>query len=805
MGNQVKNVLEKLSQMNRRRFLQVAGASATVAAVGVGSGPIVNALAQNQNPQTGEEKWVATSCMSCVGWCPKMVKVVDGRAVKITGNPNSKVTNGSLCPRGHLGLQILYDPDRVKTPLKRTNPKKGINEDPKFVPISWDEAWSELVGRMKKLREAGTPEKVVMLRGRYTEASAAYWYGNFAKAYGTPNSYSHSAICAEATKLGEWFGDGRFGYTSYDMENSRYMIAFGCSPIEANRPVTRNIHGWAAMRERSDRAKIVVIDPRMSVSAAKADEWIPINPGTDGALAVAMAHVILNKGLWDKKFVGDFEDGKNLFIKGATVPEESFKEVWTHGIVKWWNTILKDFTPEIAAKETGIDAATITRLATEFATTKPATAWRARGADAWPGGGYAGYAIFSLNALAGSMFQVGGTFNGSSPKYWVAGESAKDAIAEEGLKKKKLDERGTARFLRADGVTNNIADSIIAGKPYPVEMIINWHNNFAFSAPGTERWWKVYEKVWNVHITTNISETTLFADLVIPASTYLETWAFDKPAASTLYNEIQIKQPVVKPLYESMSTETFAFELAKRLGGHVAQEMAKIAKDPEDYVRKAVEPLTTLEEFKKKGVFTTGPQKLGNPEGKFTTDSNKYEFVSSNMKKLIESKKVTEEELKKATGLQVSGEAILMPHYEKPRFVGSKEEFPLVLISYKTIMNCEGRSGNSTWANEVRQVMYNDGWTNYAEINPATAAKLGINNGDEVIVESTVGKLTAKVKVTPTVHPDIVAMAFGMGHRAYGRWAKGRGVNPNDITGVDYEYFSGMAAYYNTRVRIKKA
>lgn len=804
MGEQLQNLLGRLSRMNRRTFLKLSGAGAAAATVGGGLGTVFNAVAQQPSAQEPEQ-WIATSCMSCVGWCPKLVKVEKGRAVSIKGNPASKVTNGELCPRGPLGLQILYDPDRVKTPMKRTNPKKGINEDPKFVPITWEEAWKELTARLNKLRQEGAPEKLVMLRGRYTEASATYWYGTFAKAFGTPNSFSHSALCAESTKIAEWMGDGRFGYSSYDMENMRYMLAFGCSPVEAHRPTTRMIHGWAAMRSRPDRAKIVVVDPRMSVSAAKADEWLPVNPGTDGALAVAIAHVILTQGLWDKKFVGDFADGKNLFVRGQDVPEEAFKEVWTAGLVKWWNTVVKDFTPEYAAKETGIDAATITRIAKEFATLKPATAWRARGADAWPGGGYAGYAIFSLNALVGSLHQVGGVFNDSVPKYWTPKDPELDAVAAAGTKKKKLDDRGSTRFLQAAVVTNNIADNIIAGKPYPVEVVIAHHSNFAFSAPNTERWWKAFEKVWLVHLTTNISETTLFADLVLPAATYLETWAFDKAAASTLYGEIQIKQPVVKPLYEGISTEQFAFELAKRLGGPVAQEMAKIAKDSEDYVRRAVEPLMPFDQFKKVGVITTGPVKLGNPEGKFNTESKKYEFVSSNLKKTLETKKVSPDDLKKVIGVQAEGDAVLMPHYEKPRFIGAKEEFPLVLISYKTIMNCEGRSGNSTWNQELFQVMYNEGWTNFAEINPATAAKLGVKDGDEVIVESKAGQLKAKAKVTPTVHPEICAMAFGQGHRAYGRWANGRGANPNDITGVDYEYFSGMSAYYNTRVRIKKA
>jgi anaerobic selenocysteine-containing dehydrogenase len=122
------------------------------------------------------------------------------------------------------------------------------------------------------------------------------------------------------------------------------------------------------------------------------------------------------------------------------------------------------------------------------------------------------------------MHQVGGLFSEATPpKYWKPKPAETDAISVVSLKKKRLDERGTPRFIRADIVTNHVAENIIAGKPYPVEVVIAHHSNFAFSAPGTERWWKAFEKVWLVNITTNISETALFADIVLPAATYLET------------------------------------------------------------------------------------------------------------------------------------------------------------------------------------------------------------------------------------------------------------------------------------------
>jgi len=805
MSSRLEKILRDINKIDRRDFLKLVG-GVTAATASAGAFPLFNAFAQNTPNQPLPEKWVATSCFGCLGWCPMLVKVVDGKAVSIKGNPASKVTEGRLCARGMMGLQQLYDPDRIKTPLKRTNPKKGINEDPKFVPISWDEAWKELTTRMNALREAGTPEKVIMLRGRYTQASSTYWYGTFAQAYGTPNSFQHGGICADGSKMGGWLGDGRFNHPDYDLENMRYLIAFGNSPIEASRGTTRLIRCWSVMRGRPDRAKIVVVDPRMSVSAAKADQWLPVNSGTDAALALSMAHVILTNGLWDRQFVGDFIDGKNGFVKGAEVAEDQFKEIWTFGLIKWWNTVLKDFTPEIAEKETGISADTIKRVAVEFATLKPSAAIKARGTGSWPGGGYTGYAVYSLNALVGSMHQVGGLFNPASPpKYWNPPKVEADDISAVSLKKKRIDERGTPRFLRAEIVTNNIADNILAGKPYPVELAIVHCSNFAFSAPGTERWWKAFEKIWMVNITPNISETALFADIVFPAGTHLETWAFDQPSGGSLCGEIQIKQPVVKPLYESMPIEQFAFELAKRLGGHVASEMAKVANDPEDYIRKVVQPLMDFEQFKKIGVISTPPIKLGNPEGKFNTPSKKFEFVSGNLAKLFADRGVSPEDVRKAAGIQADGDMLYMPHYEKPRFIGDIKEYPLVLVTYKTHMNMEGRSGNCTWCQELFQVMYNEGWTNFAEINPRTAVKFGIRDGDQVIVESQIGKITMRAKVTPTVNPGICAMAYGQGHRAYGRWAKGRGANPNDITGVDYEAFSGMATFYNTRVKIRKA
>ena len=164
---------------------------------------------------------------------------------------------------------------------------------------------------------------------------------------------------------------------------------------------------------------------------------------------------------------------------------------------------------------------------------------------------------------------------------------------------------------------------------------------------------------------------------------------------------------------------------------------------------------------------------------------------------------MTSEDIK-SIGILAEGDAIYCPHYETPTYIGDKNEYPLTLVSYKTMLNQEGRSANTPWAQEYFMALYDVAWENLAEINPKTAAKYNIEEGDLIKIESSIGSITLKAKLFEGIHPDIVAVAFGQGHFAYGRHAKNRGANPNEITGVDYDHITGMASYYNTRVKITK-
>jgi len=241
----------------------------------------------------GEGEWLPSTCNGCTSFCAKQVYMLDGRALHIRGNEHSKVHGKSSCPRQYLALQELYDADRLKTPLLRTNPQKGRGIDPGFKPISWPEAINLIADKLMELRANDETHRYVALRGRYSELSDVL-IKNFTAVLGSPNAITHSSLCAEADKFSSFFTEGDWGYRQYDIQDTRYILSFGVDPLSANRQVSYYSSAWGDML---DKAQVAIVDPRYSSSAAKADEWLPVIPGQDGALALALAHVILTEGV----------------------------------------------------------------------------------------------------------------------------------------------------------------------------------------------------------------------------------------------------------------------------------------------------------------------------------------------------------------------------------------------------------------------------------------------------------------------------------------------------------------------------
>jgi len=468
---------------------------------------------------------------------------------------------------------------------------------------------------------------------------------------------------------------------------------------------------------------------------------------------------------------------------------------WTEGFEPYKKLVLSQYSPKTVSSLTGIPSEAIERLAREFAATKPALAIRGKEALNWPGGSYTSHAIFCLNALVGSIDVPGGILYQENPKYRDLPPVEEDEIAKKGKGQPSLDFHGTDKFPAAKVVTNQIPESILEGQPYPVEMAIGFNSNFIMSAPGSKRWDEALRKVpYYVHVAPFLSEMGLYADLVLPSTTFFEEWGYDHSPPGAGFAEVKIKQPVVKAQGEVKSVSDILFDLARRLQGGVARSFTGIGDDPKGFVKLRTSSLMAWEEFSKKGVWIGPDYEFQKYKRIFNTPSKKFEFYSGNLKSLDQK-----------MGKKSEDDKAYLPHFEDAKFLGEKEKYPLILLPYQPLLVVESGSQNYPWAQEVFLPMHGIGWGALVEIHRETATALGLRDGKEVWVESPFNKIKARVKFSEGVYPGVVAMASGQGHYSYGRWQKGIGVNPHDLLGTDYDRISGQAAFFNTRVKVYKA
>ena len=406
-------------------------------------------------PALKDDAWIPSSCALCYGTCSILAHRVDGVVVKIEGNPESAVGKGRLCGKGVAGLMSHYDPNRLTRPLRRTNPKKGLNEDPGWKEISWDEALDEIGAVLRKVRSED-PRKLVVQRTTTVTASRVPLQ-TFAAAFGTPN-FSVSGggqHCGNGAHLISGIMHASWSIVP-DFEYCNYAMYFGASKGHAaGHASTSNMGKAADARVRG--MKMVVVDPICNFAAAKASEWVPIRVGTDAALALAMANVMVNEfGIYDgpylqaktngpyligpdKLYVRDPESKQPLVWDTSTNSARPFDKVaaadmalegdfTVNGVAcrpsfHCLREHLRKFTPEWAEKNSSVPAATVRRLGKEFGTEarigstivvegvtlpyRPVAAIAFRGAQGHMNSLYNFYAIDLLNQLVGAADVVG--------------------------------------------------------------------------------------------------------------------------------------------------------------------------------------------------------------------------------------------------------------------------------------------------------------------------------------------------------------------------------------------------------------
>lgn len=725
--------------LSRRDFLKYAAFAAAGTGTNLAEGGFIgSALAMGSRPPDKIE-YIPTYCEMCFWNCGAVAKVVNGRVEKLDGHPYHPRSRGKLCARGNGGMGQLYDPDRLKYPMIRT----GQRGDGKYRKATWDEALDYVAEKMMKIKdEHGAESMAFLMHGGITKHLM-----NLRAAFGSPNfAFPSFAQCRGARVVGYelTYGEDVGSPERVDLGNSRVMAFFGTHLGE-------NMHN-SQVQDFSDAlgsgAKLIVVDPRFSTAAGKADYWLPIKPGTDMALMLAWTNIIISEDWYDRDYVQKY-----------TIGFDELREA------------VKEYTPEWAAKETEIPANLIVETARELGRYAPAVCVHPGRFTAWHGNDtQRTRAIAILGAILGTWGRKGGIY-----LHTKAGLPGLEGKAYPKPARPSLT-GGPYPFSKTQLVIE-VRNATITGEPYPVKGWFVAGTNLMKSIPDQRKTREAIEKLdLLVGVDIMPSETMMMADVILPECTYLERHdelQISRDRSLTL----SIRQPAVKPMYESREGWWIINELARRLGlsEYFPYETYEVA------IKKQCEVMKIdYENLKKKGTIifenSSDPYITESNEPVFNTPSGKIELYSKSLEK---------------AGFDP------IPRY-KP--VAQPEEgWFRLLFGRSPVHTLAGSMNNQRLWELFRE---NSVW-----INKKAASKLGIRDGQYVTVINQDGVKSNRVraKVTERIRKDCVFMVHGFGSeseglsKAYKRGADDQGL----ITRFNIDPISGSSGMRVNFVKIE--
>jgi thiosulfate reductase/polysulfide reductase chain A len=705
---------------------------------------------------------IPTTCNFCPAGCGVIAYLNGERLVQILGNPLHPNNRGGICAKGIAGINLVNDPERLLYPLKRI----GSRGSDQWTRITWDEAVLTLAARLSNLRDSERMDECVVDTGQ-----SNVMLDLFIHTYGIANVIHRPALknLNRSSALEAITGSPAL---IEDVARSRFILNFGANPYAHHDHyicIARRL-----VEARLERGtKLITFDVRMSETAAKSDQWHPLRAGADGSLALALAHVIVNKNLADTNFIEQNTNTSIAQLKAHLLP----------------------YTPRWAERECGIKAEDIERLATSFATQKPSIALIGGGAIDHENGSQNARCIFLLNALVGNFEKEGGVF---FPRIPEVSESQ-------------------AKFWLEHIIKFNHSHGSIAEITKPIDTYFAYLANPAYSDLDSEESARLLsdEKAvrFLVVMDTHMTETARLADLVLPSVTYLEEWGLSLAPSLDRVSVINLTQPAVSLISPAKVLRSPVFEVgkllemtfhprgeAKEIGNlclELAREIDKDAhkrfpwKNTREYVKELISILSAqekdLQSLREEGLWKSPSQQtLPHPEQLDISDQNLREIGK-----------------------------VPLPSYHPIPAHKKKKTGQFVLTTFHPNMNAKGTE-NSKWAREILH-------ENLLWINKDKALELGIKNGDKVRVTSSVGELETRVLTTERIHPESVALAEGLGHTALGNvaqarrfrskdrdtqliwWSeKGKGVNPFQIIEKRADLVAGGLASKDTVVQVQK-
>ena len=838
--------------MDRRSFLKIGAASAALSATSgtalIQARELPHIGGKDFSAKTGQRRQaIASACWQCVTRCPNISYVEDGRLVKIEGQPNSIRTHGVMCAKGQGGVNQSSDPDRILYPMRRVG-KRGEGH---WKRISWEEALTELASKLKKLRNTGEPEKFMFHYGRMKGSSSKLIKSVFLSTYGTASIGNHTSICEAAKWTGQELTWGSH-YDNWDMDHANYVLNFGSNVLEAHTNHVPVGHRLVA-RLAKGNIRMVTFDVRLSNTAAKSSEWVPIKPGTDRAVVLAMCNVIMAEGLYKGDGEAFLKFCKVTKGRDATIPEK----------VMALQAHLAQYTPEWAEKISGVSAEATRRIAREFATTKPACLISYRGAVAHHHGADTERAVQMLASITGQVDAPGTRCKAVGAK-WKYPKGPKNK--PKGRKLKIVDGLPNAAKLPTHHVSHQILKMIKDGSAGRPEIYM-WYCYQPVYANG-----EVQENIdilkdeklipFTVCSSPYYDESAALADMILPDAPYTERWDWEDMVSPAQIPEYYIRQPAIKPMGECRDLADTFCDIAERIG------MPLGFKNKEEFVRLSCEQTPAINKIggfdymKEHGVYhdpkakplyysyqkvleSSVFQKSGivlDPATGVYWDWKKA-HVNSEEEALNKGYSQTKSAYKLYVGQEIDGSVYsgfkpdkinksgFMELYSEfmekagfsplPSWTSAPEhdamnQNQLILTTYKVATQIHSRSANCKYLTEIYH-------TNPAWINPQTADNKGIRDGDLIEVKSQFGQIETKARVTPAIAPGVIAIAHHCGHWEYGRYASGKeapngsndpdyarkwwdekGAHPNWIIGNKADPISGQLRFMDTVVDVKK-
>ena len=793
---------------------------------------------------------IPSVCLNCSTVCGMTVLVHEGKVLGVEGNPLDPNSRGKLCAKAHGGVSAIDYSERLVYPMKRMG-KRG---EGLWQRISMDEAYEMIASRIQKSINAGHPERVVFHAGRNRIDDIT---NRFMDAIGSPVVLNHRALCSSNKRAANYASIGDTDWETVDAEHCKYFLNFGANFFEAHQGGFPMLTRYAQAKRNG--AKLVTFDVRLSNTAGRSDEWLAPFPSSEGAIALAMAYVIVAHNLHDKAFI----------------------QTWTNLSLEALEMFLKPYTPEFAAKESGLDAAEITRIALEFAKAAPAcAAFTNRGSQAHQNGFNNDRAVILLNAVVGSVGKKGGYAFGGSKNLGEASFPMPKPLPPKVKFSTDLEDPKAyplANRWQKMKVSQLVFEKI-KNKTQPVDVYLS----YTISAPQT---WpegpKVTvealkdESVIPFHACSDVvySEMAHYADLILPDATYFERYTIEGRNANELIPYFVFRQPAARPPYACENFADTLIKVAQRLHEPVAKYFA--FESYEEFMKLRLsslpekEGLNGFEYMKKYGAWVEDKPKAYESYAKklsakelensfvedgivyqkkgekkeaiglmqnnvavkgFKTPSRKFEIYSSIVK-----------EAAQKINIQDDG----LPHYIMPTSLKEIGEHQLVLTTFKWNVHTQARTAPQQYLTEI--VHDNPMW-----INTQTAKKLGIKNGDMVELTTfrprsgfkasqsgeKVASMKVKAFVTEGVHPRVVCLSASLGMNYGGRipqakngkreknpsyrplddqarhgviwWDKkaggsGNGFNPNHVIPINPAPIVGMQSWNDTICVVKKA